>query len=263
MSSKSGLDTLRKKHGFRHVDVAVHPRLILTVTARQKRGKTHFALGAPKPIAYYNMDMGLEGVASKYAEHQDQILEYPLPLPDPDQPDVQKEAAEIWQKFEDSFNDVLRSPDIRTIVVDTTTELWELLRLARLGSLTQVYGKQYAYTPLNAEFRRFLRRILDQPDKNLILLHKTKPEWIDDKRTGRYERAGFADIDFIAQAVITLDRRDPDEDNPDTIFTLKIDDSRHNPMLNGYELEDTMCTFPVLATMLIEGTDLSDWGYTE
>jgi len=271
MTTSSGLETLKRKHGFVNPDVLVHPRLILAASARQKRGKTHFSLTAPKPLVYYNMDVGLEGVVHKFSKYRDQILEYPLPVPDMvrrNEDSAQDEAEKIWDKFEASFDDTIRTSDIRTVVVDTATELWELLRLARFGSLNKIkgFGKdaaKFAYGPVNAEFRRFLRQILDKSDKNLILLHKMKAEYIANERTGNWERAGFSDIDFIAQAVIELDRINPTPDDPETTFKLTVVDSRHNPTVNGTELTDPMCNFPFLASMIIEGTTPEDWGYEE
>jgi hypothetical protein len=259
MANRPGFDSLKKGYGFTSLDTATYPRLIVAAQARWKRGKSHFALTAPKPMVFYNIDDGLEGVSAKFAEFKDDILLYELPTPDKLQEDGQDEAEKIWTKFEDSFTASLRCSDVRTIVVDTATELWEILRLARFGSLSKIKGfskeaAKFAYTPVNREFRGFLRQIAKHPEKSLILNHQMKPEYIDDKRTGRYERAGFGNIEFIAQAVIELDRRDPSEDDPNHTFLLKVLDSRHNPSVNGLVLENEMCSFPMLASMVIEGT---------
>lgn len=263
--STGNIEALRKKHGFIRHDMIIRPRLIMTLQAKWKRGKTHFSLTAPKPLVYYNIDDGLEGVIQKFPQYQDDILVYELPGPDRLQEDGQGEAEEVWEKFEQSFVDSIRCPDVKTIVVDTGTELWEILRLARFGSLSKIRGfskeaAKFAYTPVNREFRGFLRLITKVPDKNLILTHKMKPMYIDDKRTRDYERAGFGDVEFIAQAVVELDRTDPTEDDPNTTFFLKVLDSRHNPSANGLVLSGEMCNFPMLASMIVEGTTPLDWG---
>ena len=70
-----------------------------------------------------------------------------------------------------SYQWALAEPAVRTISVDTATELWELLRMARFGKLTQVMP--YQYGPVNAEFRSLIRMAYAS-DKNLILLHKMR-----------------------------------------------------------------------------------------
>ena len=52
--------------GFKRAQVLDLKRLILSVDAEQKRGKTHFALTAPRPLGFINLDDGLEGVINKH-----------------------------------------------------------------------------------------------------------------------------------------------------------------------------------------------------
>ena len=159
-----------------------------------------------------------------------------------------KEWNDTLEKLVANYHTALRDARIRTIIIDTATELWELMRLARFGKLSQV--QPHHYGPVNAEFRDILRKAYDT-DKNLILVHKQKPEYINDKRTGGVERAGFGDIPYIVQVNMVVGR---DEDG----FYFQVRDCRPNEALAGVEMREPMNTFPFLAAEAY-GTGTDEW----
>ena len=142
---------------------------------------------------------------------------------------------------------------VRTVVMDTASEVWELLRMAAFGKLDHVMPHHYG--PVNAEYRGLLRMAYVS-DKNLILLHKVKNEYINDKRTGNYERAGFTDTGFMVQVNVRCWRRL--NGDKQLVFGMTIDDSRQNADVAGMELEGEMCSFPMLASV-VTGTDMEKW----
>ena len=163
-----------------------------------KNGKTHFALTAPGPICYMNLDSGLEGVVHKFAaEKEIYVSNYETPINLKDvYPDIDKTVA-VWGKFKQDFVSALQS-DARTVVIDTATEGYELIRLARLGKLTQV--KPFHYALPNYEYKALLDEALKNPKINVIFLHKQKRKYVNDIWNGEYERAGFGGIEYIVQA---------------------------------------------------------------
>ena len=54
--------------GFAPIKKLDRTRLIVSVEGLEKRGKTHFAMTAPPPIAYFDMDIGAEGVVNKFED---------------------------------------------------------------------------------------------------------------------------------------------------------------------------------------------------
>ena len=248
------LALLMAEYGFKEADREIRPRIIMSVAAKEKQGKTHFALEAPGPIALFNLDIGTEGVIHKFPDKL--IIEQQIEIPAVTTT-VISEAQKIWEGFKKANNAVLRSPSIRTVIYDTATELWELIRLAKLGKLTKVLP--HNYTDCNAEFRRIIRKAYGS-DKNVILLHKMKAEWVNDKRTGKYERAGFTDTGFLVQVDATIERLPDLPDDATPQFMLVVNESRHNPTLRGAEFAGPdMCTFQMLAALTIEGTTPEDW----
>lgn len=232
-------------------------RLIISVEGLRKNGKTNFALTAPGPIGYMNFDDSLEGVVEKFADKKDIFpFDYKLPfslaLPGtPSGNTLADSAKKVWEKFVIDFREVIKQT--RTAVVDTCSESWELIRLARLGKLASVLPHQYV--AVNAEFRELLRLASDS-DCNLILLHKLKPEYKDDKKTGNYERAGFGDVDFVVQLILRA-YKDPKAEGLDQ-FRMKIAACRHNPLLEGMEFVGEDCDFSKVAAK-VTGTEEGEW----
>ena len=239
-----------KKLGFTEAkDIALAPRIILSLSGLEKQGKTHFSLTAPGPIAMFSTDIGEEGVVDKFTDDKDV---YVMDVARLGEESAEKAPAE-YERFHTAYIELLRGDDVRTIVFDTATEVWELLRIARFGRLTQVMP--YQYGPVNAEYRHLIREAYNY-DKNLILLHKMKPQYVNDKRTGEYERAGFGDTGFLVQINAQIYRYAPEDGGE---FVLWVKDCRQNPDMAGEEYPGPMCTFPMMATLALPNVDPEVW----
>jgi len=213
-------------------------RLIVSVEGPQKTGKTHQLLTAPDPIAFFDMDIGTEGVVTKFPDKQVWVAQYDYHTLKG--PDISSIIA-MWERMKANFLAMLVHPEVKTIGVDTGTEMWELIRMARLGKLTQVMPHHYG--PVNAEFRDLIRQSYAS-GKNVILIHKVKAEYVNDKRTGKLERAGFSDIGFLVQVNLRAWREDGN-------FGFTIIDCRHNPKLNGMEFSGDMANFDFLSEIVL------------
>lgn len=231
-----------------------HRRLICAVDGLEKCGKTHFALSAPHPMVYFDVDIGTEGVIDTiqrpdfYYKH----IELDVPTNAP-QGHIQEKALKLWKEFRTMYDGAIAIKP-RTIVVDTATEAYDILRLAAFGKLTQV--KAHHYGPVNAEFRDLIRTAYDS-EVNLILIHRLKPEYVDDKATGALRRAGFGETGFMVQVNATLskDIKLRTEDK----FKMLVTDCRQNTMLEGEVFEGGMVSFPMLAMSVFPDSDPGDW----
>ena len=196
-------------------------RLVISISGRDKQGKSSFGFSAPEPILYFNFDIGDEGVINKYSSKEIYINKYRInPFATVDQ------QRELWTKVKADYNAALSSK-AKTIVLDTATEVWELNRLARLGKLSKVLAHQY--TEVNMEHTALLKSIYDS-DKNLVLLHKSKVIYLNDKRTDNYEPKCYSDTPYIVQ--INLEMYRDDEEG----FMMRILNCRQNPDLAGMEV---------------------------
>lgn len=259
--NKAQLAALQKA-GFTPAQTQVRRRLIISIEGEEKTGKDHFAFTAPDPIGVQSVDDGLEGVIEKFVKGEATVggvaipkkailvKEYKLP------PNLAAEPAfdyaGVWAKFVADYRAMLAA-GVRTVIWDTATEFWELLRMLRFGKLAQV--QPHNYGPVNAEYTGLLREAYDA-HSNLILLHKTKAEYVNDKATGKKERAGFNNTGFVVQVNLKTFRVDSDEGSE---FSVKVLDCRQNGQLNGALYEGSMCTFPWLAVDVVEGSDLKEW----
>ena len=235
-------DALAKLGGVDATTITAIARMILGLDGLEKSGKTHFSLTAPDPIGYISLDMGLEGVVHKFKHKRIQVFEYDVPLPTPDDAEP-VDYLKLWGEVRRTYTSLLITKEVRTVVVDTGTELWELNRLARFGKLSNI--KPHHYGPVNAEYRQLIKLAFNS-DKNLIIIHRLKDQYINDKRTGELERAGFKDTGFQVQcnALVYFDEEEGE-------FKLKVTDSRHNPNVRELELSGSMVDFGVLSSMVM------------
>lgn len=223
------------KSTFIRADKQLARRMIISLTGEEKSGKDHCAFTAPAPIYVHSFDIGLDGVIQKFQyEKEMYVADYELTV----QPgeasagEVAEAADKVWQQFVSNYRDGLASCGNGTTVVDTDTEVYELLRLARFGKLTQIMPHHYG--PVNAELRDVIREAYDH-DANTFFLSKKTDIWenyVDStgkergRKTGAKGRKGFGDLPFLVQVVATTER-DGSE------FSVTIEDCRLNPECNG------------------------------
>ena len=279
-------------------------RLILGVDGLDKHGKTRFALSAPKPLVYLDFDVGKEGVIEKELKHNPLIVTAPPFVFRPSEisweidDDAQRskkvmEGAEPHlTRFRTLYLRSLREPVLkigktpvkaRTVVVDTGSEAWELLRLCEFGKISQV--KPHHYTEVNGLMRDIVRAGFDS-DVNVIWLHKLKAVWKESaegkaRKTDVLERAGFEGMSYLVQANLLAYRIqanlampsrvkwksgeglfevpiDPREED-DLGFRLVVGNSRHDPSLEGLVLQNEMIDFRTIAQMMVPDSEPEDW----
>lgn len=246
------------------------PRLVVSLGGLDKSGKTNFALSAPGPMAYANFDTGLEGVIDKFTKtgkkvySQDYRVTIPPGTTDPSQ--VAAIAQEVWARYKADVRAALKSPLIRSIVTDTESETWELIRLARFGKLTQVLPHHYG--PVNTEYRNFYNEVYDT-DKNLILLGRMKDEWENTtaviggqtkevgRKTGRIERVGFKEIPYMVQ-INAIASHDPMAE-PGERFSLQVVNCRQNAELVGEVIPQVVLNFAQVAQMVYPDSQPEMW----
>lgn len=250
---------------FRAAPLDVKHRLILAVDGLEKHGKTSFGLSAPGPIVLFNFDYGLEGVVQKYAKDkkvyvEDMKLDIP---PDAKEKQAEEIAGALWRRFRTRYLEALKLK-ARSIVWDTGTEVWELLRLSQFGALT---ANAQHYARVNPLYRELLREA-NKADSNLIILHQLTDEWetvkalgsdgqVKDKGrpTGQLRRAGFKKTGFLVHANCRVYR----DKGGDREFHLEIQDCRQDADLAGQVLDGKSVNFKTLAMMVFPESDSKDW----
>ena len=249
------------KYGNFKIDT--RKKLFLAIEGLPKKGKTTQALTAPGPIILFDIDGGAKGVVDQFIEEGKEIIQ---PLNAKGEPETfqhhesmtQEAWLNTWLRFRECFLDALDHKRARTVIVDTETEAYELVRLAYLGQLEKVRERYYG--TVHAEMRRMIRRAKNS-DKNVIFTRKLKPVYIGNDRTKDYAGAGFKDVDYEAEAVV---RAWKGVKGDDSLFGLTFVLSRlHTELENEdddmHELTGPMSSFPFLACAVFPDTDLEDW----
>jgi hypothetical protein len=233
---------------FQRPEFTIQRRLLLMVIGPVKTGKTTLALTASElgPLALLDYDMGLEGVISNFKGRD--LWQLPLDAPKSMSVDVEtslEDYKRAWQKAKDAYAVAIADPKIKTVVVDSASEMWEACRLSHLGKLDKV--PPFKYGECNADFRKLLRDANDRADLSAILIHKTKDEYLNDQKTGRKVYAGFGDVPGWAQMVVEMWKRGKD-------YGLTIVECRHKRALEGTELPAAVANFPMLL-QLVHGAE--------
>ena len=235
-----------KKMGASDVMKETPYHLVVSLSGLAKTGKTHVSCTAPPPIVFINVDIGTEGVVNKFqagidGEPAKQILIYDVRVP---KENTSKEMYEVmWNKLKMLINKAYTLKQ-GTVVYDTSSEAYELARLAHFGKLTQIMP--HNYQQVNNEWKDLLRTAYDSP-MNTIFIHKMKPKWVNNTRTAEFELAGFADMCYLSQINLTTHRAGEGENIE---FSVSVDDCRINHKVGGEVLEGPLCDFSVLLSMV-------------
>jgi AAA domain len=274
-------------------------RLMIGVDGRERGGKNHFAFTAPDPIVLMDFDTGSEGVVEKFSDKRiiksEPFITKPDELFDGDEMAASKFAEEEWNRFYNSYVHVMTMPvgrwenkvaDARTVIIDTGTDMYSLLRLKEFGKLTKI--SPFKYREVNTKMRDIFRHA-ERSNVNLIVLHRISAEWKksegdSDKsnKTGVWERNGWEDTAYTLQANLfayraplagtkdqtwkakcgmgeahqwTAEAREPGSLG----FRLRFLDSRHKPELEGVELMDDMIDFATVAQLILPMSKPEDW----
>jgi len=228
----------------------VRPRVTCSLYAHEKCGKTHFAFTAPNAIAYIGLDVGDEGVIQKFQKVKT-IYKADARFDLKKGKDLKERASAAWEYITDRYYEAFEDPAVRTIICDTGGEMWEIIRLAAFGKLTQVMPMQYA--PVNAEWDAMVRYGLLH-DKNVIFLHKVKEKYKGKEATGEFERKGNSGMGYLVQVEAEL-WKDMSQPIPER-YKCTIRTCRHKPELEDMvTLEGEDCNFPTLAAVVLYGPD--------
>jgi hypothetical protein len=233
--------------GFTRANSVMKRRLIMSVEALEGAGKTRFALTTPAPIALINLDEGLEGLVEPFQERKAIYVASVKLTTSGKREEIIGAAEKELAKVETNYQTALKQA--RSIIIDTGTELWELLRLSAFGRLDKVMPHQYAEP--NQMMTRLIKQAYDS-DANLIITHRLKPEWVNDKKTGAYEFSGMKDVPFLVQCHARMWR---DEDG----YHLRVGKCRQNASIVGLELTNGMIDFQTLASFVFPDSEPKDW----
>jgi hypothetical protein len=204
--------------------------MIFGLWGDDKTGKTTLALSFPKPMLYQEIDIGgFERAKSKFLPEinsgQVIVKKYIMPLQFGNL-DVAKlqitpskkvvGMRELYYQILADYVIALRDPNIKTIVVDTGTLLWEITTDAYLQEKQEAQPDklraqltELEYKEPNIRMRGFVYNAKAM-DKHLVLTHHSREEYANamvngqstKAPTGRKERSGWKSLGDGADMIV-------------------------------------------------------------
>ena len=175
-------------------------------------GKTTFAANAPGPVGYQGIDFGHEGVIDPFLDRDHLIFsEYMKPSRMKRKGEDNKKYAErltldadaVWQDWDSDFQALLTA-GARSIVWDTADEIFETLTLALHGRTEKIMPRDRGQ--LYQLYSSRIREVLNRKDINLLLVHRSKEVWTNDKPTGKFAAKGYSDTNYLAQVELEFSK---------------------------------------------------------
>jgi len=224
--------------------------IIVSISGQPKTGKSHLALSFPPPIRVFNFDIGIEPVLKKYPDKDIRVTSYPIPIVDSVKATgFGKEISKIWNQFTDDLKAASEDTEIKTIIIDTWTAVYELARIARAAELGQENLLQFQYGDVYARLRAMIQypRIAGQ---NLVLTTYLRDRYVNEANTGELELDGWKRTESEVDVVLWTSRVQKSVaggKKENKIITL-IKDNRFDLQICGVEME--MGTYDDLMALL-------------
>jgi len=171
-------------------------------------GKTRFPLTGPELIGYIPLDRKTRLTVEKNSKElgkkflipkDDFIREVnPLKLSAWDEKTIRTHYSDHLNRVDDAIYAMHAHPDVQVICIDLFSQYYQ-------DCLYSSYGREMSRTirigsDLKKDRNEANQHVIDLinaiSDKHLILTHKIRDEWIDNKPTGRTTNDGFRDVGY-------------------------------------------------------------------
>jgi hypothetical protein len=232
-------------------DATEEPRrcVLMHLYGETNCGKTSLALTAPGPIALIHAAEKIDGIVQKQIALGKDIRLYDFSgIYGGTAEEIAAEASASFRALKAAIEDSWGWA--RTVVIDTHTEMWELIRLARFGKLSQVMPHHYG--PVNAEWLGIFKAFRRQANTNLIIIGHMRERYRNDKPTGIMEPAGQKQMSYLADVILKMGR------NKQLDFTGLMEKAWWNATIEGLELENEMLDFATVMGLVTE-EDPEEW----
>lgn len=209
---------------YTEADLSVTSGIVISAEGMDKSGKTYSILKtAPCPLVFINCDRDNSRVITRlrrdgrriflsgqylFVPSAKQLHKPGQASDDPVLVENARQAGLLWTPIERDFNDALADPKIKTVVLDSGTAAYGILRTKVFGKLTGVAEVLYAKT--NYMWREMLKKA-ENSGKVVIFIHRLKQEYIKVKdssgkfesmQTGKLVMDGYKQTNFEVGAIV-------------------------------------------------------------
>lgn len=261
-------------------------RMIVSVEGERGSGKTNYSLSAAQshgPVYAFTFDIASSegtfraakklGLDVNYEEYSiDFIREIGVASTDfirkGDSRKLQEKAMEdgnaVLARFENDYRDAVATATRTggTLALITGSELYELIRLAWYGKVSQV--PELGYPSINAKFMHFVN-LATSADCSLVVEHQLKEEYrgegSDKHKTGRLIRAGSSKVEYSFPLILQMYRKgtrtDPSKEEGEqesSQFFVHVSKCNLNPELVGIDIQidESLTGFDVIGQLVFD-----------
>lgn len=242
-------------------------RLVVNIWGQEKRGKTSLAMTFPSPRYYFNFDFRYEELLRQHPEWRQglQISSHIVP------PELELEEAErIFRAVVADFEDAINSAS-GTVIVDTATQLWELVSFTKVGAVQakrikmaekkaaragkefdpdDVLSQRFDWGPANNAMGAILRSVKLNPNMNAAYINRGR-EVFDDRgnATGEFQFHGFKGTPAIVDINLEMTMQGRGKNAQ---MVAKVGSNGYRPDLEGQAIPDL--TYADLKELFLEAT---------
>jgi len=185
--------------------------------------KTGTALTWPDPIVLISTDLGYQAALNRAISRGKKVHVEKIVIPKMTgklKPNERITAIEfdptlsqkLWMQYKNLIADILGDNQIRTVILDTGTDLHKLCRMAHHGKLNQV--KPFHYAAPNRDFIETHDQFLYEAgcDKNSVFIHHTRKQYVKSNTkdesvwNGLWEFDGHESLPKAVDAVFRVTR---------------------------------------------------------
>lgn len=179
-------------------EVIAPTHIIISSRGSGRSGKTHFATTLPEPIGWLPFDPNSRSVVNSLIESQGKDIFLPTE-------DLSRQAdfvanltveaaikhySEQMGEIRKLYEWMMKSPDIKSVVVDTGGQLWEDIMFMHFGRKLRVQARD-----LGAPRGTMKDWFVGPATKPILFIHHAKPKWVNDNPVpGEWETEGCSKL---------------------------------------------------------------------
>ncbi len=197
----------------------------VSISGEPKTGKTHWALTFPAPIRLFSFERGANYVATKFPDKDIEIIPFLPPMQTSTEKDTY--AEKMWEELRPAYQKECEDPKVKTIVIDTATQAWEIVRTALVERQHRKQILQREYGPANKDMLWLLMNPIVN-GKNLVTIQYLRQKYVNDTATAELELDGNkrteGAVDVVMETTFKSNK-----------FVTVVKKTRFDPRVNGYE----------------------------
>ena len=259
-----------KIDGFTNdIQSTVGDAIIMAIYGPEGSGKTRMLATAPGPLGIIPLDRKTRWTINKMAKElgrkdifmpPDDFIRHanPIQLSLMKGGEAEKYYGEHVKRVMEAAYKLNQHPDIRAVGLDGGAQLWEDILFKHYGRNQRIMPRDRGAA--NQEMRDLLNSL---QEKNLVITHKSREVWRNEKPTGDLDVAGFNDIGYYTNVLVEHSYQPAVSKAKNWHFSLSVRMCQANASLQGTDGQDLLTDgdigFQALACQVYPDSNWEDW----